>query len=241
MNALGEGDYSETLRDLAASFARPKAILVVSAHWETTTPEVLDVEQPATIHDFFGFPPELYRIRYAAPGAPTVAARVAELAGVQRSKNWGLDHGAWSVLRHMYPDADIPTTQLSLGRNLQPRQHFELGEKLKPLRADGTLILGSGNLVHNLRDFSWSEVAPVFPWAEKMDDRLAEAIGARDLDALIDFKGFDPDLVRRAVPTPEHYLPLLYVLGASDADEDIHFPFTAIQNGSIAMRSVRFG
>ncbi len=243
MNALGGNSYAQYLGKLGRELTRPKAILAVSAHWETRGTEVLEAEAPATIHDFFGFPPELYRIQYPAPGAPELAARVSELLGhrATRTKTWGFDHGTWAVLNFLYPGADIPVTQLSLNKTLSMREHFDLAARLKPLRDEGFLLIGSGNIVHNLRDFSWNAAVEPFPWAEKFDALMERALLNRDLDMLLDFKGIEPELVRRAAPSPEHYAPLAYALGFSEAKEKVSFPFTEMQNGSIAMRSVRFG
>lgn len=243
MNALGESAYAEYLGRLGRDLPRPRGILMVSAHWETLSSEVLDVVAPATIHDFFGFPSELYQIQYPAPIASQVVSRVTELLGnsVTRSQSWGFDHGAWAVLRFLYPDADIPVTQLSLNKGLTLREHYNLAVRLRPLRQEGFLVVGSGNIVHNLRDFSWSSETLPFPWAVKFDRAIAQALEQRDLDTLVDFKGLDVELVKRAVPSSEHFVPLVYVLGVSEIQEQVTFPFTAIQNGSVAMRSVRFG
>lgn len=243
MNALGHNKFSSYLGELNRNLPRPQSILVISAHWETKGTEVLESEDPPTIHDFFGFPQELYRIRYPAPGAPDLARRVSELMGksVMRTRSWGLDHGAWAVLHHLYPAANIPVTQLSLDRTLTLRDHYNLASSLKPLRREGVLILGSGNIVHNLRNFSWAETEAPYPWAERFDAWIAEALRAHDLEKLLEFKGIEPELAKMAVPSPEHYLPLIYALAVSDGDDKISFPFTEIQNGSIAMRSVRFG
>jgi 4,5-DOPA dioxygenase extradiol len=243
MNVIAQNAYTESLHRLGRDLSKPRAILAVSAHWQTAGTQILDLDSPPTIHDFFGFPCELYQIKYSAPGAPELVSHVERLldGDVRRSKEWGFDHGTWAVLRHIFPQADIPVTQLSLNTQLDFDAHFALAARLKPLREDGVLILGSGNIVHNLREFHAREVSDVLPWAEEFDGKIARALKKRDLDVLVHFEGIDTPLVRRAVPTPEHYLPLLYVLGVSDAKEPMSFPHESIQHGSVAMRSVRFG
>ncbi|MGZ3723665.1 MAG: 4,5-DOPA-extradiol-dioxygenase [Bdellovibrionales bacterium] len=243
MNALGGNAYSAYLNQLGPTLPAPKAILAISAHWETLGTQVLDREPPPTIYDFQGFPPELYKITYPAHGAPELVASVERLLGpaVTRSKTWGLDHGTWAVLHHLYPHANIPVTQLSLNRSLSFAEHFQLGMKLKPLREQGYLIMASGNIVHNLREINWRDSAAWLPWAVEFDDAIREALLNRDFAKLQNFNGIDEATVRKSVPTPEHYIPLLYAAGASDAGDMISFPFAEIQNGSISMRSVRFG
>lgn len=243
MNALGGNRYSGYLQALGRDLPRPRGILAISAHWETKGTEIVDVDFPPTIHDFFGFPPELYKIKYPAPGAPEVVQSTEKLLGLtlRRSKAWGFDHGTWAVLAHLYGAADIPVTQLSLNTELTLRDHFALAQKLRPLREQGILILGSGNIVHNLRNFNWREDSEVMPWAQDFDHKIERALLNRDFEMLLDFKGIDPALVKMAVPTPEHYLPLVYVLGTAGPVEPLSSPFAEIQNGSISMRSVRVG
>ena len=241
MNALGGNDYARSLLSLGEALPRPSGILVVSAHWQTEATLVSISDPPPVIYDFTGFPEELYSLKYPAPGAPRLVARVKELLEIEGSAAWGLDHGAWAVLRHLYPRADIPVTQLSLNRGASFADHLALAEKLKPLRQEGFLILGSGNIVHNLRRISWEENGPVLPWAQEFDLAIKTALLAHDFAAVAKFKGIDPSLVKLSVPTTEHYLPLLYAMGASESTEKIEFPFEALQNGSISMRSVRFG
>jgi 4,5-DOPA dioxygenase extradiol len=241
MNALGGNGFSAYLNRLGQGLTKPRAILAISAHWETEGTQVLDLDPPPTIHDFFGFPPELSQIRYPAPGSPWLVEKTAELVKAAPSKSWGLDHGTWSVLRHLIPAANIPVTQLSLNKKLPFTGHYELAQKLRPLREEGVLILTTGNIVHNLRDFSWQQETAPYPWAVEFDASIKRALLERDLQTLLGFKGLDPALVKRAVPSPEHYIPLLYAFGASTKGETPTFPFEEVQNGSIAMRSVRFG
>jgi 4,5-DOPA dioxygenase extradiol len=243
MNALGGNAFAEWLTSLGRELPRPRAILSVSAHWETSGTQVLDVAQPSTIHDFYGFPPELYAIRYPATGSVELTDKVVECLGseVQRSSDWGLDHGTWSVLCHLYPKADVPVVQLSLDTKLDLAGHYRLAAKLKALRKAGFLILGSGNVVHNLRKISFVTSAPAEPWAVAFDQFIEHAIVRRDTEALVNFTGSPVDLQRLALPSLEHYIPLLYVMATAEADEAVSFPFGGIQNGSISMRSVRVG
>jgi 4,5-DOPA dioxygenase extradiol len=237
MNALGDNAYTQSLTQLRGSLPKPKAILAISAHWETEGTRILDMDPPPTIHDFGGFPKELFAIQYPAPGTPKLVKAVEKLIAVSRAKDWGLDHGTWAVLCHLYPEADIPVTQLSLNRGFSLREHLALGEKLKPLREQGILILASGNIVHNLRDINWRDAKAAFPWAIEFDETVREAVLERDIEALV---SLESEASHQSVPTLEHYIPLMYVLGASDAGEKIEFPFAEIQNGSISMRSVKF-
>jgi 4,5-DOPA dioxygenase extradiol len=198
---------------------------------------------PRTIHDFGGFPEALYRVRYPAPGSPELAALVRETVGggaVEIDQEWGLDHGAWSVLRHLYPKADVPVVQLGIDDRGPARRHFELGTKLRPLREKGVLILGSGNVVHNLRRISFDENAAPEAWAVEFDAWVKGRLETRDHEPLLGDLAAAPS-GRLAVPTREHYDPLLYVLGASDARDELRFEYEGIQNGSISMRCVSFG
>ncbi|HXT00892.1 MAG TPA: 4,5-DOPA dioxygenase extradiol [Elusimicrobiota bacterium] len=243
MNAIEDNDFTRALKKLGARLPRPKAVLCVSAHWLTEGSVIGGMERPRTIHDFGGFPDALYGIRYPAPGSPSLAARVRGLLGAEASVDdgeWGLDHGAWSVLRFLYPEADVPVVQLSVDMIAEPREKFDLGRRLRGLREEGILILGSGNVVHNLRRISFEEDAPAAPWAVEFDAWVKGRLEARDDEALLGDLSRAPsgDL---AVPTPDHYDPLLYVLGAADEDEKPRFEYEGIQNGSISMRAVRFG
>jgi 4,5-DOPA dioxygenase extradiol len=243
MNALGGNSYSESLTLLGRTLPSPKAILAISAHWETMGTQILDRDPPPTIYDFQGFPEELYKITYPAKGAPLLVDAVEKLLGtkVTRSKTWGLDHGTWAVLHHLYPYANIPVTQLSLDRRLALHEHFLLGRKLRPLREQGILIMASGNIVHNLRKVDWKHAKAAFPWAVDFDEQVRDVLLSGGFARLQTFDGFDKAAVVESVPTPEHYIPLLYAAGASDDDDKISFPFEEMQNGSISMRSVQFG
>jgi 4,5-DOPA dioxygenase extradiol len=242
MNAIEETPYRRGWRRAAERLPRPRAVLCVSAHWETRGVAVTASPRPETIHDFYGFPPELHRLRYPAPGDPALARRAAELAApvpVHPDPARGLDHGAWAVLCAMYPNADVPVVELGLDTSLPGRDHARLARSLAPLRDEGILVLGSGNLVHNLAavDFHLDEG---YPWAERFDREVAGRILARDLEALADPASLGGD-ARLAVPTPEHYLPLLYPLAmAGDADDVVLFN-RGTTLGSLSMTSFAIG
>ena len=242
LNAIEETPFAAAWREEAARIPRPKAILCVSAHWETDGAKVTAMPLPRTIHDFYGFPEELYRVQYPAQGSPELAKRVRELAGaegVAADTSWGLDHGTWSVLRQMYPDADIPVVQLSLDRQRSPREHVALAGKLQPLREDGVLILGSGNIVHNLSLMRWDNGTP-YPWAGEFDRLSADLILAGDLERLTDYAAMG-ESARLSIPTNEHYLPLLYALALRRTQEPVSFFTEGIALSSVSMRSVRIG
>ncbi len=237
LNAIAENSYTRFLNKLGEELPRPKAVLCISAHWMTEGSWVTHMPRPKTIHDFYGFPQALFDVQYPAPGAPEIAEKIAKLAGLHLdSEMWGLDHGTWSVLRHLYPKADLPVMQLSLHLEQPASYHYELGKKLRSLREEGILIVGSGNLVHNLRKINWQEDAEPFPWALDFDEWLKEKLMSRDDEALVN-NFLDSEAGRLSVPTMEHYLPLLYVLGAAGKDEEMKFLFEEIHHSSIAMRS----
>jgi 4,5-DOPA dioxygenase extradiol len=241
MNAIEDTEFSRAWAQVARSLPRPQAILCVSAHWETPGTRVTAMEQPRTIYDFYGFPRPLYEKRYPAPGSPRVA-RLAQGslrgASVELDHDWGLDHGAWAVLCRMFPEADIPVIQLSLDNRKEPAFHYELGRELRPLREKGVLIIGSGNIVHNLREIEWQDTA--YDWALEFDARIKALMLSGDHNAIIDYPKLGR-MVPLAVPTPEHYLPLLYVLGAQHKSEGLAFFADKVTLGSMSMRSVRIG
>lgn len=240
MNAVADNGFTRSLAALGRRLPRPGAVLCVSAHWLTNGTTVTGMARPRTIHDFGGFPEELYRVEYPAPGSPELAAELARTLGASVDEGeWGLDHGAWSVLRHAFPKADVPVVQLSLDAGASARRHFELGKKLRPLREKGILIVGSGNVVHNLRRIRWEEDAAPEPWAVEFDAWVKSRLEARDFGALAGGLSAAPS-GRISVPTREHYDPLLYVLGASDETDALRFEHEGIQNGSISMRSLGF-
>lgn len=217
MNALDRNRYTEAWRLFGQSVPRPRAILVISAHWYTNATAVTAMPRPRTIHDFYGFPQELFDVQYPAPGAPDVAEKVADVVSPtwvgQDIDSWGIDHGTWSVLLHAFPDASIPVVQLSLNAFKDQDHHMRLGQRLAPLREEGVLIIGSGNIVHNLRTVDFRRPDDGYDWAVRFDDAAREALtadptGVAALDSHADYD--------RAVPTPDHYLPLLYIAGLAD-------------------------
>jgi 4,5-DOPA dioxygenase extradiol len=241
MNAIEDNEFSHAWADLARSLPKPKAVLCVSAHWETVGTRVTAMEQPKTIHDFYGFPSALFQKRYPAPGSPDLARMAQGLvrkAPVELDLDWGLDHGAWSVLCRMFPDADVPVIQLSLDQRKVPDSHYELGRELRGLRKKGFLVLGSGNIVHNLREMAWEDTA--YDWALGFDAQMKKLILSGDHKAIIGYSNLGRS-ARLAVPTPEHYLPLLYVLGTQDESDDVTFFAEKVTLGSMSMRSVRIG
>jgi len=243
MNALADNEYTRAWRTIGESIPKPRAVLSISAHWYVPYTAVTAMPTPRTIHDFGGFPRELSEFQYPAPGSPAVAAEIRELLGVsvQLDQSWGLDHGAWGVLCHVFPNADVPVVQLSINRALPPVDHYRLGRALAPLRERGILIVASGNLIHNLGEYAWGEegVAP-YDWAIRFESRAKTAMLAGNHQTLIEYQTLGRDAML-AAPTPEHYLPLLYVLGAQLPDDAVTFPVAGIDGGSISMLSVRVG
>lgn len=240
MNAIEDNSYTRAVAALGARLPRPKAVLCVSAHWLTEGSVAGGMAQPRTIHDFGGFPEALYAVRYPAPGSPALAERVRALVGARVDEDeWGLDHGAWSVLRHLYPKADVPVVQLSVDMTVSPSELLALGRKLRPLRDEGVLLLGSGNVVHNLRLISFEENVPPADWAVAFDAWVKSRLEARDHAALSELSAAPS--ARLAVPTPDHYAPLLYVVGASDERDVLRFESEGIQNRSISMLSFSLG
>jgi len=240
MNAIEENDFTRSLAALGHDLPRPAAILVISAHWLTRGTRTTCTPNPRTIHDFMGFPPELYAMEYPAAGAPVLAREIAALAGGACDDTWGFDHASWAILHHMYPDADVPLVELSLDAAVSPAEHFEIGARLASLRDRGVLIVGSGNAVHNLRAVRWDDGAEAYPWAVEFDEWVRDRLEARDDDALIDYEqlGYVASL---AVPTNEHYLPLLYAAALRRDDDALAFTHTGIDLGSVSMRCVRIG
>jgi 4,5-DOPA dioxygenase extradiol len=236
---------NEFLRGLGQSLGRPEAILVVSAHWDTGRPAVSAAKNPETIHDFYGFPPELYRLRYPAPGAPKLAERAAGLLEAKGLKTdidpgRGLDHGAWTSLMLMYPAADIPVTQFSIQSHLGPAHHVRLGEALRPLREEGVLVFASGGATHNLRELSRQRGNPVpQPWAVEFNEWLADALLSRRTDDLVAYRERAPHAVRNH-PTDEHLIPLFVALGAGDPGGTTQRLHSSIDSGVISMDAYRF-
>ena len=245
MNALQDNAWTRAWAALGAGLApRPRAVLAISAHWYIPGTAVTAMAAPRTIHDFGGFPRELFAVRYPAPGDPALAARVAGLLDpleVEADQSWGLDHGTWSVLRHVFPQADVPVVQLSIDETRPPAFHYELGTRLRPLRDEGVLILGSGDVVHNLEAYAWGRrPAQPYDWALRFESAVRERLAGSDRATLVDYPALGEDALL-SVPTPEHYLPLLYVLGASAPEDSLTFPTEGIDGGSVSMLAVRFG
>jgi 4,5-DOPA dioxygenase extradiol len=244
MNAVQDNAWSRAWAAVGQRLPRPRAVLSVSAHWYLPGTAATAMAAPRTIHDFGGFPRELFEVEYPAPGDPALARRVGELLAplpVRADRSWGLDHGTWSVLRHVFPDADVPVVQLGIDETQAPAFHHALGQRLRPLRDEGILLVGSGNIVHNLHAYAWGRhpVQP-FDWATRFEAMARDLLARGDHGPLVDYASLGRD-AELAVPTPEHYLPLLYVLGASDPDDAVSFPVEGMDGGSISMLSVQLG
>lgn len=245
MNVLEENDYTRAWRELGEKLPRPQMILAISAHWYTRGTAVTAMENPRTIHDFGGFPQALFDTRYAAPGSPELAQKIARMLApldVHLDHRWGLDHGAWGVLIKMYPDADIPVVQLSIDATQPAVWHFQLGQKLAALREQGVMIVASGNVVHNLRMARWQENGEVYPWANAFNQYVRDNLGWQGEATehpLVNFMQHPGAAL--ANPTPEHYLPLLYILGSRQPDEAITVPIDGIVMSALSMLSVQVG
>lgn len=244
MNAIDDNAFTRSLTKLGKDLERPVAILCISAHWMTEGSWITHMDRPKTIHDFYGFPQQLFDVQYPALGRPDIAEAIQKDFTDPKvhldHEAWGLDHGTWGVLKHLYPEADIPVLQLSLDMSKPAEYHFKLGQELAKLREKGILIIGSGNIVHNLRRIRWEDKAPAYEWAQEFDQWSKEKISARE------FKALQNDVLKTeagklSVPTMDHYYPLLYVLGASHQKDELRFEYEEIQNASISMRCLSFG
>jgi 4,5-DOPA dioxygenase extradiol len=244
MNAIQRNAYTEAWAALGRALPRPRAIVAVSAHWYLPGTRVTAMRAPRTIHDFGGFPRELFEVVYPAPGDPALAREIQEIlapAPVALDEDWGLDHGTWSVLCHLFPDATVPVVQVGIDETETARYHYELGRRLGALRDDGVLVIGSGNLVHNLHAYAWGRrPAEPFDWAVRFEARARELIVAGDHSPLVEYDSLGRDALL-SVPTPEHYLPLLYVLGLRREGEPVSFPVEGIDGGSVSMLTMRVG
>ena len=243
MNAIEENEFVSSFRKLGKEVAKPKVILCVSAHWETRGTKVTAMQNPPTIHDFGGFPQALFDVQYPAPGSPEMAQETKDIitkTEVELDHHWGLDHGAWSVIKHMYPDADVPVIQLSLDYTKDPQYHYELAQQLERLRHKGVLIVGSGNVVHNLRRVAWQKLNDTYAWdwAQEANDKMRNFILDGNHDALIHYYKQGSSFAM-SIPTPEHYLPLLYTLALKDKKEDVELFNDKTVGGSISMMSLR--
>jgi len=244
MNAIEENQFVAGFRNIAKTLPEPNAILCISAHWFTKGTKVTAMEMPRTIHDFGGFPRELFEVQYPAPGSPDLAVETKELllpTEVELDREWGLDHGAWSVIKHLYPDANIPVIQLSIDYSKPTQFHFDLAKKLSDLRKKGILIIGSGNIVHNLRlvDFyNFDKENYGYDWAVEAREKVNEFLLDENFQALIDYEKLGKAL-QLAIPTPEHYLPLIYTLGLKEKQEELSLFNDKLLGGSLSMTSVK--
>jgi 4,5-DOPA dioxygenase extradiol len=244
MNALADNSFTQAWAKIGQSIPKPSAILCISAHWYVPAVAVTAMDRPRTIHDFGGFPRELFEVEYPAPGSIDLAQRVGELLDddIQMDDSrWGLDHGTWSVLCHVYPAASIPVVQLSINETEPAEFHYSLARKLLPLRDEGVLVVGSGNLVHNLHTYAWGkhDVEP-FDWAVRFENTARQLMVTGDHEPLVDYESLGRDAMLSA-PTPDHYLPLIYILGLQRSDDVVTFPVEGFDGGSISMLSVQIG
>lgn len=244
MNAISQNAYTEGWKTIGRSLPRPRAVLAISAHWYLPVCAVTAQAAPRTIHDFGGFPQQLYEVEYPAPGSPDLARRIQELlspTAVSLDQSWGLDHGTWSVLTHVFPDADIPVVQLSIDERQPPQFHYALGKRLTALREEGVLVIGSGNLVHNLHTYAWGKggVQP-FDWAVRFEQQVRQLLLEGKDAQLVAYEALGPDAML-SIPTPDHYLPLLYVLGLRRPQDQISFPVQGVDGGSISMLVLQIG
>jgi 4,5-DOPA dioxygenase extradiol len=246
MNAIQDNEFTRGFREIGQQIPRPSSILVISAHWETHGVCITAMDNPRTIHDFGGFPPELYSVKYPSPGNPELATAIQARLPEQHIKadyKWGLDHGAWSVVKHMYPEADIPVIQMSLSYCKKPLEHYELAKELMRLRQKGVLIIGSGNMVHNLGMVAWDkldEAGYAYDWAKEAGDKMKQWILNDNHDLLINY-GKQGRAFTLAIPTPDHYLPLLYTLGLKQKNEPVQIFNDQPVAGSLSMTSVKIG
>jgi len=246
MNGIEDNEFSRTWTKFGKEIPKPKAVLVISAHWLTNGTQITAMPNPKTIHDFGGFPQALFDVQYPAPGNPELAEAASKLitsTNVGLDHDWGLDHGTWTVVRHMYPNADIPVLQLSIDYSKPPQYHYELAKQLKSLRKKGVLIIGSGNMVHNLRMVAWEKLQKPeygFDWALEMNSVFKEKIGNNDFNALINYEKLNA-AAKLAIPTPDHYYPLLYAMALQDSKDGASFFNDKAVGGSLTMTSVQWG
>ena len=241
MNVIRRNRYTEDLERTSSQLPLPQAIVVISAHWLTRGTLITAAENPEQIYDFYGFPPELYQIDYRAPGSPPTAELVVKTVGnnlIKMDQKRGIDHAAWAVLKFLYPRQNIPVLELSLDMEQDPSFHFELGKKLASLRSKGILLIGSGNIVHNLREMEYDEQVEPYDWAVEFDQFARDSIENKNFDGLIHYQNYGAPALR-AIPTSEHYLPMLYTLGMMQEDERATFIHESIQNASVSMRSFK--
>ncbi|MBC3539434.1 4,5-DOPA dioxygenase extradiol [Rufibacter sediminis] len=244
MNGIEDNEFSQRWKKMAQEIPVPKAVLVVSAHWFTRGTRITSMDFPQTIHDFGGFPQELFAVQYPSPGDAALAKETAELitsTHVELDHDWGLDHGTWTIIRHMYPQANVPVLQLSIDYTKGPQYHYDLAKDLTALRKKGVLIVGSGNMVHNLRMVSWSMInGGGYDWTHTINEKFKALIQNRDHQPLINYQTLGKEALL-AIPTVEHYLPLLYTLGLQGKDEETSFFNDKMVGGSLTMTSVKIG
>jgi len=244
MNALRHNAWTAGWESIGRRIPRPRAVLAISAHWYVRGTRVTSEEHPRTIHDFGGFPPELYAVQYPAPGDSKLADRIRQSltpTSILAATDWGLDHGTWSVLARVFPRADVPVVQLSIDRTQPPAFHLWLGGRLDALRDEGVLVVGSGNLVHNLEAYAWGDHSAVaYDWAVRFEQQVKELVVTRDHQPLVEYTTLGPDALL-SVPTPDHYLPMLYVLGLHRKGEAVSFPVSGVDGGSISMLAIQIG
>ncbi len=241
MNAIEDNEYSRTWRKIGESINKPSVIVCVSAHWVTKGTKILVSEEPRTIYDFYGFPKELYEVDYTVKGSKSVANRILSLIGTEATlvDDWGIDHGTWSVLKHMFPNADVPVVQISINGNATPEELYEIGTKLKALRNENVLLLGSGNIVHNLRMVDFG-INGGFPWAYEFDKYIKDSIVSRKYDNVIQYSRYG-NIAKYSIPTTEHFNPILFILGATDEKDEVKIYNESCVYGSLSMTSYVFG
>ena len=241
MNAIEDNRYTRSWKEMAKKIPKPESIVSISAHWYTNGTKIMNEENPKTIYDMYGFPKELYEISYNVPGNPKLAENVKSLISKQSvfDNSWGIDHGTWSVLVHMYPERDIPVFQISIDASAPPEVHYQTGKELKSLRDQGVLLFGTGNIVHNLRMIDWGMDDKGFDWAYKFDDYIRENIENRNHENVINYLSLG-ETAKLAVPTPDHFNPILYILGAYDKEDKISTYNNSCMMGSLSMTSYLF-
>jgi 4,5-DOPA dioxygenase extradiol len=237
MNILADNTFTQSLKALGKTLPKPKAILVISAHWYTKGTYLSDAKNPETMYDFFGFPEPLYDFTYPALGAPKIAQNLHQNSELFKLKNRGLDHGAYSVLTHLFPDADVPVFQMSIDRTKKEAYHYKLGRYLQELRHQGVMIIGSGGVTHNLNDFKRDTNAPIAPWAQQFDSYIKKALVDFEHQDLINYKNNLDDLAIHAHPSDEHYLPLLYIAGLQEPNDSLNFIHEGFMHSTFSMRS----
>lgn len=238
MNAIEDNSYSRTWKEIAKRIPKPKAIICISAHWYTNGTKIMNEPNPRTIYDMYGFPRELYEIVYNAPGDPTLAQKAKDLISKKTTfdNSWGLDHGTWSVLVHMYPNRDIPVFQISIDAYAPIEEHYKIGQELKSLREQGVLIMGSGNIVHNLRLVDWHKAKKGFDWAYEFDDYIYENIEKHNHEKILNYHQLG-EISKLAVPTQDHFYPLIYILGTTDQNDKVSVYNKSCELGSLTMTS----